>query len=298
MRCHELDRSATLIVEKTGTDTSSPAFRRWFSDSKVVDRAGKPMVMYHGTMNTFHEFYPGSHFGDIAAANARLYNMSGEPPRFRGHHGAILPVYLAIANPLRIVDDGGLSDGYDLATAAFKAGALTRQEHIWVIEPSNSVSTRNRLFGLLKREYDGLVYRNTIEGSADSWVPFEPNQIKSVFNSGAWSSTANISETTAILTLYRGEYSGNRGGNFYSPDREFARQFTQSGQDKEIKVRHIRSALIFRPSTPVYAGNPDAIDTVIANAKVAGCKAVWLDEGRGEPESVYVFDRSALMTPR
>ena len=102
------------------------------------------------------------------------------------------------------------------------------------------------------------------------------------------------------LTIYRGEYSGNRGGNFYSPDRAFARQFTQSGLDREVKVRHIDSTAIFRPPQPVYAGDPDAVEAIIVVARRAGFKAVWLAEQKGdqtprEPDSIYVFDRSALI---
>jgi len=36
--------------------TSTPAFKRWFGDSKVVDDEGKPLVVYHGTRSDFTEF--------------------------------------------------------------------------------------------------------------------------------------------------------------------------------------------------------------------------------------------------
>jgi uncharacterized protein YjbI with pentapeptide repeats len=37
-------------------DTDTPAFRRWFGDSKVVDKHGRPRVMYHGTSEDFSVF--------------------------------------------------------------------------------------------------------------------------------------------------------------------------------------------------------------------------------------------------
>lgn len=95
-------------------------------------------------------------------------------------------------------------------------------------------------------------------------------------------------------TIYRGEYSGNRGGRFWTQDKEFARQFTQSGQDKEIMVRYILSGDI-KNCHETYAGDPDAVDAVAAQAKEEGYKAVMLNEGRGEPNSIWVFDKSALM---
>lgn len=100
--------------------------------------------------------------------------------------------------------------------------------------------------------------------------------------------------TNRWLTVYRGEYSGNRGGNYFTPDREWARQFTQSGRDAEIKQRFIREADIFRPPQPVYAGDPDARDQIAQVALQHGFKAVWLDEGQNQPDSIYVFDRTAL----
>lgn len=97
-----------------------------------------------------------------------------------------------------------------------------------------------------------------------------------------------------MLTIYRGEYSGNRGGNFWTQDMEFARQFTQSGQDKEILVRYIHPGDI-KDCSQVYAGDPDAVDAAIAEARKEGYKAIWLNEGRGEPNSIWVFDKSAIM---
>jgi len=38
--------------------TSTPEFKAWFGDSKVVDDDGEPLVVYHGTKKTFDEFKP------------------------------------------------------------------------------------------------------------------------------------------------------------------------------------------------------------------------------------------------
>jgi len=105
--------------------------------------------------------------------------------------------------------------------------------------------------------------------------------------------------TEAWLQLFRGEYSGNRGGGYYTSDREFARQFTQSGRDREIKVRWIRREDIYDPPEPVLAAasTPEkerVWDAAIEEAHRQGFKAVRFEEGSGEPSSVYVFDQSAL----
>jgi hypothetical protein len=97
-----------------------------------------------------------------------------------------------------------------------------------------------------------------------------------------------------LLTLYRGESAYNKGGNFYTPDAEWARQFTQSGRQKEILQRQMPSGAVYDPPQPIYAGNPDAVDAAIAEARQRGFSAVRLSEGPGEPPSVFVFDKSKL----
>jgi N12 class adenine-specific DNA methylase len=39
---------------------NTTAFRNWFGDSKVVDKDGKPLVVYHGTQTDFTVFRPGA----------------------------------------------------------------------------------------------------------------------------------------------------------------------------------------------------------------------------------------------
>lgn len=97
------------------------------------------------------------------------------------------------------------------------------------------------------------------------------------------------------LTVYRGEYHGNRGGSFWTEDREFARQFTQSGRDHEIIVRYMFPGDIYKKSADIYAGNDAAVDAAVEEAKANDYKALMLNEGPGQPHSIFVLDRSALM---
>lgn len=98
-----------------------------------------------------------------------------------------------------------------------------------------------------------------------------------------------------VLTIYRGEYSGNKNGKFWTTDFEFAKQFTQSGLDNEVLTRYIFPGDIYKKSENVYAGNMDAVDQCVKEAMADDYKALWLDEGAGQPKSIYVFDRTALM---
>ena len=152
--------------ELKGVDIYSDEFKSWFGDwqndpehsSKVVDENGKPLVVYHGTdLNqtnqgeSFYVFYGDSHFGTWEQARDRVFSPYNKEAKYK-----IYNVYLNIRNPKRVQDMPG--DWKE-----------TSSEY-W--EP---------IIKKAKEEgYDGIVYENLWEGSetADSYIAFEPNQIK------------------------------------------------------------------------------------------------------------------------
>ncbi len=94
------------------------------------------------------------------------------------------------------------------------------------------------------------------------------------------------------LHIYRGENTGNKEGGpmngaFYSTDREWARQFTQTGQEHEIITKKIKHSDIL-DKRHVYAG--DDIEPHLREAEKLGFKAVRFNEGKGEPDSIYVIN--------
>ena len=48
-------RQQDVSFQLKETDTTTPAFKNWFKDSKVDD-SGKPLKVYHGTPNVFSVF--------------------------------------------------------------------------------------------------------------------------------------------------------------------------------------------------------------------------------------------------
>ena len=52
-------REGTVLYDANGVlRTETEAFRAWFGDSKVVDEAGEPLELFHGTTQTFEGFDP------------------------------------------------------------------------------------------------------------------------------------------------------------------------------------------------------------------------------------------------
>ena len=100
------------------------------------------------------------------------------------------------------------------------------------------------------------------------------------------------------IILYRGELFSGKKGNYFTPDKEFARQFTRSGRDNEIRQLVLDDSKIYRKSPLPSAYGNDApgekndIDIAIEEAKRNGFNAIWVDEGQGQPNSVFFINRT------
>ena len=94
--------------------TETPAFKKWFGDSKVVDENGKPLTVYHGTPNgTFNEFSvenisdsslmlqqgPGFYFTDKKNANQYTKPVNKSAP---AKAAKVYDVHLSLQKPLMV----------------------------------------------------------------------------------------------------------------------------------------------------------------------------------------------------
>lgn len=86
--------------------TDTPEFKRWFGNSKVVDKHGNPLRVYHGTTADFDSFnntktgindgglWGRGHYFSAAETNANSYALR------QGDGARVIPVYVSIKNPL------------------------------------------------------------------------------------------------------------------------------------------------------------------------------------------------------
>ena len=98
----------------------------------------------------------------------------------------------------------------------------------------------------------------------------------------------------SFIPIYRGTSVYNKGGKYWTTDKEWALQFTQSGRESEVQQARIDSKVILRLDPLPRATSEEEFDDAIEQATAQGFAAVWFDEGPGEPDSVYVIRRSAL----
>lgn len=110
-------------------------FYKWFGDSKVVDKQGRPLVVYHGTNKKFDAFDKGK----IGKKHKDLYQGKGfyftsEYYDAQNYGRIIMPVYLKIENP-------ALSD-YNMKP---ENDGISAAHGVWVaFNPNQIKSTSNR----------------------------------------------------------------------------------------------------------------------------------------------------------
>jgi SAM-dependent methyltransferase len=192
----------------------TPAFKKWFGDSKVRDLAKRPMVVYHGTCSSgFTKFDPtktremGFHFGTSSQAKDFLKGCG----TYRGKEPGIYPVYLSIQNPLFTPDVYSEEPTYFIEWLE-----KTNHIHNWFPDEDDSYyrslnklrdelaeaksiygpvenemkkKAQKTIWGLLRKVvmrkgYDGVRYKNENEGNTDdpyniAWIAFSPAQVKS-----------------------------------------------------------------------------------------------------------------------
>lgn len=95
--------------------TDTPAFKKWFGDSKVVDADGKPLVVLHGTRENFTEFDRKKSTSGLFGTGFYFTDNRGMAEDY-ADGGNVMEVYLSIQNPAprdvanRVVDQIGEDD--------------------------------------------------------------------------------------------------------------------------------------------------------------------------------------------
>lgn len=131
--------------------TDVAAFKRWFAGSKIVDAAGQPLVVYHGTDQSFDAFKGESWFTPVPA-DASQYSSTQTPGA--DHAPNVMPVYLNIRKPKVIKTYATRSDIEDAKASG---------------------------------KYDGVIVQGVGGSTVNHYVAFRPGQVKSAIgNAGAF----------------------------------------------------------------------------------------------------------------
>lgn len=125
--------------------TQTPEFRRWFGHSRVVDRQGRPLVMYHGTTSDIPAFDRQQiRLNDIDAPfNGFWFSSDPDTMPATSYPTNVIPVYLSIQNPA------------PWQVWRKVAREVYRDENLRPMSRSFGDEVRHRLEDL---GYDGIVY--------------------------------------------------------------------------------------------------------------------------------------------
>ena len=163
-------------------------FYRWFGDSKVVDKKGRPLVVYHGTRADFDTFDKekigkGSYWGQM------FYFGKGDEWIKQKGYSVSMPVYLQLKNPFVLKNKAGSLQLEDILGKSFLPKKDIGVNDSWAKYVLGYRSENPEFFSekMQQAGYDGLIVpKYNIYGA------FEPNQIKSTQNRGTYSESENI----------------------------------------------------------------------------------------------------------
>lgn len=224
--------------------TDTPAFSKWFGDSKVVDAEGRPLVVYHGTTADVTAFdaaragsntrHPTSRLGfwftsspDVASLFTQQVDDSTWPPKMIDRSGAnVMPAYLAINNPFVM----SVETFREINGRPF--GEEVEREQPEAVAKFRSWLDANKA-NIIAKGHDGIKvegntrYDNVMGGeeyAADAWVAFKPEQIKSATgNNGQFdtnnpditfsrqdriTSSMKREEVSAIAKIFQSKFKG------------------------------------------------------------------------------------------
>jgi hypothetical protein len=187
----ENQKKATSLIDNL-------AFQRWFGHSRVVDKRGRPLIVYHGsTKGGFTKFRRGGagiYFTDCRGVATTYVDVptwevtSGEyrkdPTPPIGKEAKAQPgtyaVYLRIEEPLVLDAEGNYFD--DLPQAALDVVGIPVDEDMQISVAELAQIARDR-------GCDGIIVRNVVDtgyndevgcdGPSTVYVVFDPRQIKS-----------------------------------------------------------------------------------------------------------------------
>ena len=170
-------------------------FWTWFGDSKMVDKRGRPLVLYHGSKHKFTSFDPfkssvgywstGFYFTTKNEPTAKeIYNRGAAQ---YGKH--VYPVYLRITKPLilKTYKDGQhLEELLGIDTGFNKTDKVGDSWAKYAIGYRSELSQEEIRQKLVSVGYDGIINAGLYSKQEVFIVAFEPNQIKSVENKGTF----------------------------------------------------------------------------------------------------------------
>ena len=211
--------------ESNQSNINNDNFKKWFGNSKVVDKSNNPMICYHGTPDgTFTEFKPKTGAKGKARQQADIgshFSVDKEySKRYAGNKklSKVYEVFLKMENPLYTntmiwkEDDSAIFKLYiEFAQKLYKRNFkrfFDRGEYYYNKQGDKQQEIQSIMFNqfiidevspsalyqeLLNSGFDGMFHEpynktglNSMNKHPKAYIVLKPNQIKAVDNDGTW----------------------------------------------------------------------------------------------------------------
>jgi hypothetical protein len=181
---------APAIAPVAGKATETPNFKAWFGESKAVDDKGAPMVVYHGTAQSFDAFDAGKAGAAIDAGklgegfyfsqdNRWAANYADNAAK-KGGASNVLPVYITLKNPLVLDGAGGYLQKLEAISSEW---GIVAKPALDAAQTPNAAWSKEFTAAAKAKGFDGVVLPSKFGDT--EYMAFDPKQIKSAIgNSG------------------------------------------------------------------------------------------------------------------
>jgi hypothetical protein len=270
--------------------TESPYFKSWFGDSKVIDKDGKPLVVYHGTASDFKKFtrkHAGKHTNDESGyvawsrlgfhfTNSIEYvndHIDGIYKYYKDKSVSVMPVFLSIETPYYMTENDW----------TYYLEALEEKKY-----------TAKSLREYFENDgYDGIVLETKDNGILSlHYIAFSPTQIKSVSNQGTFEAdNPNILYQSSIKDVNGSIYPD--GQSLLNKDKKtyitFIKHLLMAQKNSDLaKENYGRDDKL---SDELYDKKAKYIDLAIKNAAKLGIRVVAVEQGNvGSEFGVIYFE--------
>lgn len=266
---------------KVFEDIAAPdtaAFRKWFGDSKVVDAAGKPLVVYHGTQRAADgivNFGKGTGYAGQESAGVSWFTSdTGTASGYANWIGGagnptVYPVYLNIQSPAslsdfyKIVD--ALNDKHQADWQAKYRGKSEQEKNAslevfaqgtFQSDPEQSLYDKRLVDALTDAGFDGVIWsEGEYNGEANegplTYVAFSPTQIKSAIGNNGDFDGAN----SDITASNRRQKLSTIGQNFTLPATNKRDSVRIKLQDDALRMKRVIEAVKAKGGTVGEAQN-------------------------------------------
>ncbi len=239
-------------MSSTDEVLESSSFKKWFKGSQVVDEQGKPLVVYHGSGDSFDQFFPDQFFAtDIKDSEYYATGYHSNAPQ-------MYPVYLKIENPIRtngiawlgsdenyweeLIDETGINLSLDEAIKSNPdLKELKKESSEFFPSMEEIIFTPYVLDKIKESGFDGIEIDEYEMGT--NYVAFKPTQIKSVFNKGTFNpNDPRISFRLSpknIVTPLAKVYQEQKGNKKSYTKKDWEQDLARLGYDEDM----IKSAM-------------------------------------------------------